>query len=127
VEIEVEGLPPFKPATSRSPQIGPFGLHIHEHGHCGEGGGKEPFALAGGHYNPDHQPHGNHAGDLPVLFSNNGAAQMSVYTSRFKPEQVIGRSIVIHQSPDDFRTQPSGNSGLRIACGEILRYRPLRR
>ncbi len=48
VEIQVEGLPEFAPATSKSPQIGPFGLHIHEQGHCGDGGGKRAIFLGGG-------------------------------------------------------------------------------
>jgi len=65
------------------------------------------------------QPHGNHAGDFPVLFSNNGYARMSFFTNRFCVQDVIGKSIMIHLHPDDFRTQPSGDSGKRNGCGVI--------
>lgn len=70
-------------------------------------------------YNEDTLPHGNHAGDFPVLFSNNGYARMSFFTDKFKPEDIINRSVIIHQNPDDYRSQPAGNSGKRIACGVI--------
>ena len=76
---------------------------------------------AGAHYNPDNQLHGNHAGDLPVIFSNNGTAIMDVFTSRFRPKDVVGRSVIIHQNPDDYRTQPTGASGKKLACGIIVR------
>ena len=45
---------------------------------------------------------------------------MMVYTTRFFPEEVVGKTVVIHDMPDDFRTQPSGNSGEKIACGQIV-------
>lgn len=70
-------------------------------------------------YNEDAQPHGNHSGDFPVLFSNNGYARMSFFTNKFKPEDVIDKSVIIHLNPDDYRSQPAGNSGKRIACGVI--------
>ena len=79
----------------------------------------DPFTSAGGHWNPDNQPHGNHAGDFPVLFSNDGYAEMQFFTNRFKPKDVIGKAIIIHQNPDDYRSQPSGNAGKRLACGII--------
>ncbi len=120
VEVDVDGLPPYTPAIGNTPPVGPFGFHIHEHKTCGLVGGGDPFAAAGSHYNPTGQPHGNHAGDLPVLFSNHGRAQLSVYTDKFKPEDVIGRTVMIHQHPDDFRTQPAGDSGTRMACGAIV-------
>lgn len=44
---------------------------------------------------------------------------MSFFTNRFRPSQVIGKSVMIHQNPDDFRSQPSGNAGKRLACGVI--------
>lgn len=116
VSVRVEGLPKYQPGN---PPIGPFGFHIHELGNCEVGDPSNPFQGAGGHWNPYGQPHGNHAGDLPVLFSNSGKAVMDVYTDKFKPGDVIGRSIMIHQNPDDFRTQPAGASGLRLACGVI--------
>ena len=119
VKVEVNGLPKYQPAIGNMPQIGPFGFHIHSGSTCGLGDGKNPFESAGGHYNPDDQMHGNHAGDMPVLFSNDGYASMIFFTNRFKPSDIIGKTVIIHQNPDDFKTQPSGNSGLRIACGVI--------
>lgn len=116
VIVTVQGLPEYK--GGRQP-IGPHGFHIHEGNTCEVGDPKDPFASAGGHYNPTNQPHGNHAGDLPVLFSNEGMARMLVYTSKFQVEDIIGKTIVIHLHPDDFRTNPTGNSGPRIACGVI--------
>ncbi|MBO5364096.1 MAG: superoxide dismutase family protein [Clostridia bacterium] len=117
VEVEAEGLPLFQPGA---PQIGPHGFHIHNGNACGEGFGEDPFAAADGHWNPENQPHGNHPGDFPVLFSNGGRAAMLFFTDRFLPEDVIGKTLVLHASPDDYQTQPAGGSGKRIACGVIL-------
>lgn len=119
VEAEIFGLPDFSEATGKSPQIGPFAFHIHENGTCGALSGDNPFMAAGGHWNPDDQPHGNHAGDFPVLFSNGGTAKMLFFTDRFTPDEVVGKSVVIHLSPDDYTTQPS-MGGKRIACGQIV-------
>lgn len=94
---------------------GVFGFHIHE----GTGCGGDDFAETKGHYNPKNCEHPYHAGDLPPLFSNNGSAYMAVLTDRFMLEEVIGRTVVIHLHPDDFMTQPAGNSGMKIACGVI--------
>lgn len=96
-----------------------YGFHIHEGGTC-TGDANDPFKDTKGHYNPKNMTHPNHAGDLPPLLSNKGMAWMAVYTDRFRPEEVVGRTIVIHEMADDFRTQPSGDSGAKIACGEII-------
>ncbi len=123
VSARVSGLPPIALPTDDNPtQVGPFGFHIHEGANCGGNTGAEAFSAAGGHYNPTNQPHPLHAGDLPVLFPNNGYSEMQVFTDRFRPQDVVGRTVVIHQMPDDFRTQPSGDSGMRIGCGPI--YKP---
>ena len=119
IEAEVYGLPSYTPAGPDEQPIGPHGFHIHEGGSCAQGDMPEPFAAAGGHWNPDNQPHGNHAGDLPVLFSNHGSAIMHFFTDRFTVSQVVGKTVVIHQNPDDYRTQPAGNSGKRLGCGVI--------
>lgn len=119
VFVEVWGLPPYQPGTGTKAPIGPFGFHIHELGLCQIEDPNKPFVSAKGHYNPDDQPHGNHAGDLPVLFSNNGYARMSFFTDKFRVIDILDRSIIIHENPDDFRSQPSGDSGNRIACGVI--------
>lgn len=112
VVADIHGLPNTGAACSS----GVFAFHIHEGGSCaGEG-----YPETGGHYNPGKCPHPYHAGDLPPLFSNGGDAFMIVYTDRFSVQDVIGRTVVIHAQPDDFTTQPAGNSGPKIACGVIL-------
>ena len=63
--------------------------------------------------------HPFHSGDLPSLLENNGYAYMTVLTNRFKIADIIGKVVIIHDSPDDFTSQPSGNSGMKIACGII--------
>lgn len=123
VKAIVNGLPDYKPAEGSNPQIGPHGFHIHSMGKCQADNQKDPFKTAGMHYNPDNQPHGNHAGDFPVLFSNNGKAEMTFFTNKFKVKDIIGKSVIIHENPDDFKTQPAGNSGKRIACGVIMAQR----
>jgi superoxide dismutase, Cu-Zn family len=102
------------------------GFHIHEVGEC-----SAPDAMsAGGHFDPHKQPHGHpkspqrHAGDLPNLqAAKNGRARlevdMDIITLRPGPANIIGRSVVVHAEPDDYKSQPAGNSGARIACGVI--------
>jgi len=121
VYVEVVGLPQFKPVPPDGQPVGPHGFHIHEYGDCRVGDPEDPFMDAGQHWNPDQQPHGNHAGDFPVLFSNNGYTRMSFFTNKFKVWDVVGRSVIIHENPDDYRSQPSGNAGRRLACG-VIRY-----
>lgn len=117
--VEVKGLPEYRPATEGNPPVGPHGFHLHEFGNCQVGDVNNPFEAAGGHWNPTNQPHGNHAGDFPVLFSNHGYASMCFFTNKFKVEDVLGKAVIIHENPDDFRSQPSGNAGKRLACGVI--------
>lgn len=113
VTIEVSGLPDSGKCDS-----GIFALHIHEGENC-TGNETDAFADTGGHYNPKDCPHPYHAGDLPPLWGNHGQAYMSVLTDRFHVGEVIGRTIIIHSAPDDFKTQPSGDAGTKIACGTI--------
>jgi len=101
------------------------GLHIHEAADCsGDAMG------AKGHFNPHGKPHGRHggadrhAGDLPSLSANkDGRANVQVDTDMITvtpgPASIIGRGVVVHANPDDFKTQPHGNAGARIACGVI--------
>ncbi|UFJ40272.1 superoxide dismutase family protein [Brevibacillus humidisoli] len=119
VYVKVNGLPPYQPGTETRDPIGPHGFHIHENGTCEVGRPDDPFQSAGEHWNPTNQPHGNHAGDFPVLFSNNGYAAMSFFTNRFRVADIIGKAVIIHQNPDDYRTQPAGDAGKRLACGVI--------
>lgn len=118
--VNVSGLPPFQPAGNGKPQVGPHGFHIHNNGNCDVGNPDDPFMAAGEHWNPTNQPHGNHAGDFPVLFSNGGAARMCFFTDKFRAADVIGKAVIIHQGPDDYKTQPAGGAGKRLACGVIM-------
>ena len=95
-----------------------FAVHIHSGDSCGEDESGN-FANTP-HYNPQNYTHPNHAGDLPVILSNDGTAFSAVLTNRFKVKDIIGKTIIIHDQADDFRTDPSGNSGTKIACGEII-------
>lgn len=109
VSINVKGLPATK--------TGFFGFHIHEGDNCGG----TDFSGTGSHYNPEETPHPTHAGDLPPLIRCNGGAHQCVSTDRFTVAEIIGRTVVIHDSPDDFHTQPAGNAGTKIACGVICK------
>jgi Cu/Zn superoxide dismutase len=115
IRADVNGLPPGRQ----------FGIHIHEKGDCSNNG-----MGAGGHFNPKGRPHGrhdapeHHAGDLPNLSSDGEGVAMLAFTTEELtvspgPNSVVGRAVVVHESPDDYRTQPAGNSGARIACGVI--------
>ena len=120
VKVEVANLPPTREAFGGSVAVGPFfAFHIHAGGSCGDASSK--FESSMGHYNPTNQQHPLHAGDLPVLLSNNGYAFMTVYTNRFKPSDIIGKTVIIHLHADDYATQPSGNAGERIGCGGIIK------
>jgi Cu-Zn family superoxide dismutase len=101
------------------------GMHIHEGSDCSGDAMK-----TGGHFNPYGKPHGHHgsaerhAGDLPSLRANkdgraNLQVEMDLITLRPGKANIIGRALVIHADPDDYKTQPTGNSGARIACGVI--------
>lgn len=113
VAAEVQGLPGGKGCGARI-----FGMHIHSGGACA-GDESDPFAGAMAHYNPDGCPHPQHRGDLPPLLGNNGSALLVTLTDRFAVEEVLGRTVIIHEHPDDFTSQPAGNSGKKIACGVI--------
>jgi len=102
------------------------GLHIHEAGDCSSGDGMS----AKGHFNPHGKPHGNpaagerHAGDLPALKAGkDGRAKIDATVDLISigqgPGNIVGRGLIIHADPDDYKTQPTGNAGARIACGVI--------
>lgn len=102
------------------------GFHIHEAGDCSSGDGMS----AQGHFNPLGKPHGSpasaehHAGDLPALKSDkNGVAKLDTVVGGITvapgPTSIVGRGLIVHADPDDFKTQPNGNSGARLACGVI--------
>jgi Cu-Zn family superoxide dismutase len=102
------------------PFSGFYGFHIHQHGPCITGEGYTGFHNVGGHFTTvENAPHPYHAGDLPVLMAYLGHAYMIVYTDRFKPKDILGRAIIIHEWPDDYRTQPTGDAGQHIGCGTV--------
>lgn len=109
---------------------GVHGMHLHTTGTC-EG---PAFTSAGAHLNPHHKmhgsenPQGSHLGDLPnITVGPDGRATATVpmKTSAAELEAFLfdadGTAVVVHASPDDYRTDPSGNSGNRIACGVLRR------
>lgn len=98
-------------------ETGFFAFHIHEGDSCGG----TAFSDTGGHYNTGNLTHPNHAGDLPPLLCCKGRARLEVWTCRFQPQDVVGRTVVIHAGTDDFRSQPAGNAGKKIACGKICK------
>jgi Cu-Zn family superoxide dismutase len=83
-----------------------------------------------GHFNPFGKPHAHqgtperHAGDLPPLKANKGGrakvdVELDVITVGPGPGSIVGRGLIVHADPDDFKTQPTGNAGARLACGVI--------
>ncbi len=104
------------------------GFHVHEKGDCSSGDGMS----AGGHFNPLGKPHGHHAnserhaGDMPNLRADaNGRATLQVeldlITVADGPASVVGKGLIVHRDPDDYKSQPVGNAGPRIACAVIQR------
>lgn len=114
VSITIRGLP----VTEGKCSHGIFAAHIHEGGSC-TGNPQDLLADTGGHFNPQGCPHPFHAGDMPPLFAAGDKAAIAFLTNRFTVQEIIGKTIVIHSSADDFHSQPSGNSGEKIACGVI--------
>lgn len=114
VEAMLEGLKP-----------GPHGFHIHEKGDCSA----PDFTSAGGHFNPVHKAHGGleaaerHAGDLGnIIADSKGKAKLTIELSGLTiggQNGILGKALIIHENADDFKTQPTGNSGGRIGCGVI--------
>jgi superoxide dismutase, Cu-Zn family len=107
-------------------QPGQHGFHVHEFGDCSMADGK----CAGGHFNPNNMPHAGpddakrHVGDMGNLKADStGNASYKRTDSMITlngPHSVIGRSVIVHAKPDDFKTQqPPGNAGDRIGCGVI--------
>jgi Cu-Zn family superoxide dismutase len=101
------------------------GFHVHEVGDCSSGDGMS----AKGHFNPYGKPHGaqggeHHAGDMPNLKSDAKGkaklvADLDIVTLTPGPASIIGRGVIVHADPDDYKTQPTGNAGARLACGVI--------
>jgi Cu-Zn family superoxide dismutase len=118
IKLTAKGLPP-----------GEHAFHVHAVGKC-----EPPFTSAGGHFNPDGHKHGmmaadgHHAGDMPnLIVPASGEVAVEVVNtavtlakdrpnSLFKPE---GTAFVIHAGADDYKTDPTGNAGGRIACAVV--------
>lgn len=118
VSVDVKGLAPYSE----------HGFHIHEKGDCSSPDGMS----AGGHFNPDGKSHGahtsgqHHVGDLSSLKADsNGDAKLSFESASISLREgvsnVLGRGLIVHRDPDDFKTQPTGNSGPRLSCGVIVK------
>ncbi len=118
VHAEVTGLTPGRE----------YGFHVHEVGDCSSGDGMS----AKGHFNPFGKSHAHystaqrHAGDLPALKADAGgrarlSVELDVMTVAAGPASIVGRGLIVHADPDDYRTQPTGNAGARIACAVIRR------
>lgn len=118
VTAEIQGL---KPNAEH-------GFHIHEKGDCSSGDGMS----TGGHFNPDAKSHGahgssaHHAGDLMSLVADmKGNAKLSFETTAITVgsgmTDIVGRGLIIHRDPDDYKTQPTGNAGPRLACATIVK------
>lgn len=123
VVLEMKGMPP-----------GEHAVHVYETGVC------EPpaFTSAGGHFNPEKKQHGllnptgPHAGDLPnITITSEGTGRLESHTTRISVGpgassvfDADGSALVVHAGRDDFKTDPTGNSGARIACGVIVKAQP---
>ncbi len=120
ISLDVSSIPP-----------GPHAFHIHSVGKC-----EPPFTSAGGHYNPMQKQHGiesskgMHAGDLPNLHvPASGSLQTELLATQVTLEEgkhnslfdEDGSALVIHAGPDDYRTDPAGAAGARVACGVIAK------
>ncbi|WP_310498887.1 superoxide dismutase family protein [Sandarakinorhabdus sp.] len=125
VIAEIKGLPP-----------GEYALHLHSVGACTG----PDFTSAGPHFNPDARQHGRdnpmgaHAGDLPnLIVSASGIAMLDALQPGLKLAEgtaplldADGAAVVLHARPDDYRSDPAGNAGARIACGVLRRGIPVR-
>ncbi|MCM1388156.1 MAG: superoxide dismutase family protein [Bacillus sp. (in: Bacteria)] len=116
INAQFHGLPVLSAANANARRF--LGFHIHEYGDCAQNADFD-FDHAGNHYNPENFPHPGHRGDLPPILNCGGYAWQSFLTDTFTVAEIIGRSVIIHSQPDDFTTQPSGNSGVKIGCGVI--------
>jgi superoxide dismutase, Cu-Zn family len=118
--LDLHGLPP-----------GEHAFHVHQNSKCDP----PKFTTAGPHFNPDHKQHGRdnpngpHAGDMDnFVVGQDGMAQVELIdpnvdlgTDSHSVFSNGGTALVIHAKPDDMKTDPSGNSGDRIACGVVVK------
>ncbi len=104
------------------------GFHVHDKGDCSSGDGMS----TGGHFNPLGHAHGahgmgqHHVGDLPSLKADaSGIARFNFESTSLAvgsgKADVVGRGLIVHRDPDDYKTQPTGNAGPRLACAVIIK------
>ena len=118
IRLNITGLP-----------VGERAFHVHGAGKC-----EPPFTSAGGHFNPDKKKHGvmakdgHHAGDMPNLHvPSSGVLQVEVLNGAItlekgKPNSLFGpdgTALIIHAGKDDYKSDPTGEAGGRVACGVI--------
>ena len=101
-------------------------LHVHEHGNCGD-----TAMLAHGHWNPTNAQHGKwgsgsfHLGDIGnVKLNAQGKGTLTLTTDLWtlggkRDKNILGKAMIVHGGVDDYKTQPTGNSGSRIGCGVV--------
>jgi Cu-Zn family superoxide dismutase len=118
VEVKLENTPP-----------GVHAVHVHETGDCSA----DDASSAGGHWNPTTKDHGHwgvdpfHLGDIGnVTVGEDGSGSIALSTDLWSlgsgsSNDVLGHAVIVHASPDDFQTQPTGAAGGRIACGVIAK------
>ncbi|QQK80929.1 superoxide dismutase family protein [Salicibibacter cibi] len=128
-------------AEAENLEPGFHGFHIHEEGICEPDAEEGPFDTAEGHYAPEDNEHGEHAGDLPPLYvKEDGTADMSIEVDRFTPDELVEEetAMIIHSDPDNFAHIPdrytseeqdesgpdedtldTGDAGDRVACAVI--------
>ena len=115
VDVKLWGLAP-----------GAHGFHLHENGDCSAADAMS----AGGHFNPSGKPHGDpgspdhHGGDMPMLQADGSGnatltAELSGISIGSGSTDIVGKAVIVHKDADDYKTQPTGNSGARLACGVI--------
>ncbi|MEN5209608.1 superoxide dismutase family protein [Stenotrophomonas terrae] len=106
------------------------GFHIHEKGDCSAPDGSS----AGGHFNPGSSEHGSistamhHGGDMPNIKADaqgnahiDGPVASNVNVGVGDGFDIVGRGLIVHADPDDYKTQPTGNAGARLACAVIAK------
>jgi Cu-Zn family superoxide dismutase len=120
VEYAISGLEP-----------GAHGFHVHENGSCATGDDGTPGGAAGGHFNPDGDPHGGpdasaearHVGDFGNIVATERGMASGSFTDNVArlggPDGISGKALVIHAGEDDLQSQPTGDAGGRVGCGII--------